>query len=165
MLQGQVDALLEGLDRQTEALAAAQGALAQTTAQVQSPDGLVRVTVDSSGSVVAVDLDPSTFTRTTPARLAEVVAATARAATAEVRARIAELMAPVTGAAAGLPDLSDLVAGAPSLRNLLPTVATEFAAATTAATAATAAADPAVPVPDDDLHDWRAPILREAHRG
>ncbi|QKT12967.1 YbaB/EbfC family nucleoid-associated protein [Rhodococcus sp. W8901] len=155
-LQEQVDALLAGLHEQTEALAAAQGAVANTTAQAESPDGLVRVTVDSSGAVVAVDFDPSTFTRTTPARLADVLADTARTAVAEVRARIAELMAPVAALTADFPDLPDLVAGAPSIRNLVPTVATEFAAGTE---------HPSIPAQDDDLHDWREPIMREAHRG
>lgn len=154
-LQAQVDTLLDGLRAQTEALAAAQGALAETTAQAASPDGLVRVTVDAAGAVTTVDVDASAFGRTTPARLAESFAAAACAATAQARARAAEILAPVTALAADLPDLPDIVPGAPSLRNLVPTEATEFTPA------------PANrPDPDaDELHDWRAPILREAHRG
>lgn len=154
-LQAQVDSLLDGLRTQTEALAAAQGAVASASAQAESPDGLVRVTVDAAGAVVAVDVEPSAFARTTPARLAESVTAAARAATEDVRSRVAEIMAPVTALAADMPDLSDFVPGAPSLRNLVPTVATEFTPET-----------PSRPDPeDDDVHDWRAPILREAHRG
>ncbi|QCQ92358.1 YbaB/EbfC family nucleoid-associated protein [Rhodococcus sp. SGAir0479] len=152
-LQAQVDTLLDGLRTQTEALAAAQGAVAGTTAQAESADGLVRVTVDAAGAVTSVEVDASAFGRTTPARLAEAFTAAARTATAEVRARVAEILAPVTALSADLPDLPDFVPGAPSLRNLVPTEATEFT-------------PPDRQDPDtDDLHDWRAPILREAHRG
>ena len=156
-LRAQVDGMLDALAAQTEAIAAAQGAVANTSAEAASPDGLVRVTVDAGGAVMSVSIDPGAFTRTTPDRLARSVGDAARAATADVRARVAELLAPVTAAAAGLPDLPDLVAGAPSIRNLVPSVATEFAGPTGPAIDSAADAD--------DLHDWRAPILREAHRG
>ena len=155
-LRAQVDAMLEGLQAQTEALAAAQGAVATATAEAESPDGLVRVTVDAAGAVLSVRVEPSAFTRTTPDRLAESVTAAARAAAADVRERVAEALAPVTAFAAGLPDLPDLVPGAPTMRNLVPTVATEFTSATTPS----CVADPDA----DDLHDWRAPIMRESHR-
>ncbi|PTR31201.1 DNA-binding protein YbaB [Rhodococcus sp. OK519] len=155
-LRGQVDAMLERLHEQTAALAAAQGAVASLTAEGASPDGLVRVTVDASGTVVSTRLDPAAFSRTTPERLADSFASAAQVAAHEARSRTGELMEPVAAMAADFPDLSDLVPGAPSIRNLVPTVATEFA--------------PGAPqegsVSDtNDLHDWRAPILREAHRG
>ncbi|WP_137725208.1 YbaB/EbfC family nucleoid-associated protein [Prescottella subtropica] len=148
-LRAQVDDMLGALQTQTEALAAAQGTVAGLTATAESPDGLVRVTVDAAGAVRSVSIAPAAFGRTTTERLAASVTAAAVAATADVRAQVAELLAPVTAAAASMPDLSDIVSGAPSLRNLVPTVATEFTPADIV----------------DDLHDWRAPILREAHRG
>ncbi len=154
-LRAQVDAMLEGFQAQSAALAAAQGAVAHTTAEAESPDGLVRVTVDAAGAVVSVRVGPAAFTRTTPDRLGESFSAAARAATADVRARVAELMAPVTALAAGIPDLPDLVPGSPSIRHLMPTVATHFTPAPTSPEVSDS----------DDLHDWRAPIMREAHRG
>lgn len=156
-LRAQVDVMLEGLQAQTEAFAAAQGAVADTTAQAQSPDGLVRVTVDAAGAVRSVVVAPTAFTRTTPERLAESFTAAAHAATAEARARVAELVEPVTAFAASLPDLADLVPGAPSMRGLFPTVATEFTAPTSMSAEADADAD--------ERYDWRAPIMTEAHRG
>ncbi|WFR73728.1 YbaB/EbfC family nucleoid-associated protein [Prescottella defluvii] len=155
-LRAQVDAMLEGFQAQTEALAAAQGAVASVTAEAESPDGLVRVTVDAAGAVVSARVEPTAFTRTSPDRLAESFTAAARAAAADVRARVAELMAPVAALTAELPDLPALVPGSPSIRNLVPTVATRFAPAATPSEASDA--------PSDDLHDWRAPIMREAHR-
>ncbi|MFC9516116.1 YbaB/EbfC family nucleoid-associated protein [Nocardiaceae bacterium NPDC056970] len=156
VLRERVDTMLERLHEQTAALAAAQGAVASLTAEGTSPDGLVRVTVDASGTVVSSRLDPAAFSRSTPERLAESFSAAAQLASHEVRSRTTELMAPVAAMAADLPDLTDLVPGAPSIRNLVPTVATEFVAEAPQADDAT---------DSDDLHDWRAPILREAHRG
>lgn len=158
-LHVRVDTMLERLHEQTAALAAAQGAVASLTAEGESPDGLVRVTVDASGTVVSTRLDPAAFSRSTPERLAEAFGVAAQVASREVRARAAELMAPVSELADEFPDLTDLVPGAPSIRNLVPTVASEFATDT---------ARDFAPDPDaasDDLHGWRAPILREAHRG
>lgn len=155
-LRERVDTMLERLHDQTAALAAAQGAVANLTAEGTSPDGLVRVTVDASGTVVSSRLDAAAFSRSTPERLAESFSTAAQVASNEVRSRTTELMAPVAAMAADFPDLTDLVPGAPSIRNLVPTVATEFVPGD-AHSGDTADAD--------DLHDWRAPILREAHRG
>ncbi|WP_420880988.1 YbaB/EbfC family nucleoid-associated protein [Rhodococcus sp. (in: high G+C Gram-positive bacteria)] len=155
-LRDRVDTMLERLHEQTAALAAAQGAVASLNAEGESPDGLVRVTVDASGTVVSTRLDPAAFSRSTPERLAESFAAAARVASHEVHSRTTELMAPVAAMAADFPDLTDLVPGVPSIRNLVPTVATEFAPGG----ARSSDVDES-----DDLHDWRAPILREAHRG
>ncbi|NKS97164.1 hypothetical protein GS498_07345 [Rhodococcus hoagii] len=153
VLRDRVDTMLERLHEQTAALAAAQGAAANLTAEGASADGLVRVTVDASGTVVSTRLDPAAFSRSTPERLADSFSAAAQAASHEVRTRATELMTPVAAMAAEFPDLTDLVPGAPSIRNLVPTVATGFAAAT-----------PQDAADADDRHDWRAPILREAHR-
>ncbi|RVW01197.1 YbaB/EbfC family nucleoid-associated protein [Rhodococcus xishaensis] len=156
-LRAQVDEMLGALQTQTEALASAKEAVSRTTAEAESPDGLARVTVDAAGAVLSVWIDPAAFARTTPDRLAASVDAAARAATTDVRARVRDLMAPVTAWGADKVDLPDLTPGAPSVRNLVPTVATEFDPAASRQT-----------VPDsdrDDVHDWRAPIMREAHGG
>ncbi|RVW01599.1 YbaB/EbfC family nucleoid-associated protein [Rhodococcus spongiicola] len=96
------------------------------TAEAESPDGLVRVTVDAAGVVLSVWIDPTAFTRTTPDRLAASVGAAARAASTDVRARVADPMAPVAARGTDRVDLPDPDPGGPSVRNLVPTVATEF---------------------------------------
>lgn len=116
-MKDQVDTLLENFERQTAQLRDAQAAAAETTAQVSSPDGLVRATIDAGGSLAKLEFAPNTFERTTPAQLANTVQTLVRQGSLQVKQKIAALMAPITE---GLPDLADLVEGAPSLAGLVP---------------------------------------------
>ncbi|MEJ2851813.1 MULTISPECIES: YbaB/EbfC family nucleoid-associated protein [unclassified Saccharothrix] len=116
-MKEQVHSLLDTFHRQTEMLREAQSAATQTTATLTSRDGLVRATVDSSGVLSALEITPSAFERSTPEALARSVVQLAREGAAQVKQQVAELMSPLT---ADLPDLADLVDGAPSLSALLP---------------------------------------------
>jgi len=49
-MKDRVDSLLEQFEKQTEQLRGAQAAAAETSATVTSQDGLVRATIDSTGS-------------------------------------------------------------------------------------------------------------------
>ncbi|MFJ7211127.1 YbaB/EbfC family nucleoid-associated protein [Amycolatopsis sp. NPDC098790] len=118
-MKDQVDTLLENFERQTAQLRDAQSAAAQTTAQVSSPDGLVRATIDAGGNLAKLEIAPNAFDRTTPAQLATTVQTVVRQGTLQVKQKIADLMAPITE---GLPDLADLVEGAPSLAGLVPQI-------------------------------------------
>jgi DNA-binding protein YbaB len=118
-MKDRMDTLLENFERQTEQLRDAQAAAAETTAQVSSPDGLVRATIDAGGSLAKLEFAPNTFERTTPAQLANTVQSLVRQGSLQVKQKIAALMAPITE---GLPDLSDLVEGAPSLAGLVPPI-------------------------------------------
>ncbi|MEV6874901.1 YbaB/EbfC family nucleoid-associated protein [Amycolatopsis sp. NPDC051128] len=118
-MKDQMDTLLENFERQTAQLRDAQAAAAETTAQVSSPDGLVRATIDAGGSLAKLEFAPNTFERTTPARLANTVETLVRQGSSQVKRKIADLMAPITE---GLPDLADLVDGAPSLAGLVPPI-------------------------------------------
>jgi DNA-binding protein YbaB len=118
-MKDQVDTLLENFERQTAQLRDAQAAAAETTAQVASPDGLVRATIDAGGSLAKLEFAPNTFERTTPAQLANTVQTLVRQGSLQVKQKIADLMAPITE---GLPDLADLVEGAPSLAGLVPPI-------------------------------------------
>jgi DNA-binding protein YbaB len=118
-MKDQVDTLLENFERQTAQLRDAQAAAAETTAQVASPDGLVRATIDAGGSLAKLEFAPNTFERTTPAQLANTVETLVRQGSLQVKQKIADLMAPITE---GLPDLADLVEGAPSLAGLVPPI-------------------------------------------
>lgn len=114
-----MDTLLENFERQTAQLRDAQAAAAETTAQMASPDGLVRATIDAGGSLAKLEFSPNTFERTTPAQLANTVQTLVRQGSLQVKQKIADLMAPITE---GLPDLADLVEGAPSLAGLVPPI-------------------------------------------
>ena len=118
-MKDRMDTLLENFERQTAQLRDAQAAAAETTAQVSSPDGLVRATIDAGGSLAKLEFAPNTFERTTPAQLANTVQSLVRQGSLQVKQKIADLMAPITE---GLPDLSDLVEGAPSLAGLVPPI-------------------------------------------
>ncbi len=118
-MKDQVDTLLEQFERQTAELRDAQAAAAETTAQVTSPDGLVRATIDAGGSLAKLEFQPNTFERTTPAQLANTVQTLVRQGSLQVKQKIADLMAPITE---GLPDLADLIEGAPSLQGLVPEI-------------------------------------------
>jgi DNA-binding protein YbaB len=118
-MKDRMDTLLENFERQTAQLRDAQAAAAETTAQVSSPDGLVRATIDAGGNLAKLEFAPNTFERTTPAQLANTVQSLVRQGSLQVQQKIAALMAPITE---GLPDLSDLVEGAPSLAGLVPPI-------------------------------------------
>lgn len=117
-MKDQVDGLLEQFERQTAQLRDAQAAAAETSATLTSPDGLVRATIDASGTLAKLEFVPTAFERTDPAKLANTVLHLVRQGSLQVKQQVADLMAPITE---GLPDLSDIIAGAPSLEGLLPT--------------------------------------------
>ncbi len=118
-MKNQVDELLEQFNRQTEQLHEAQAAAAQATATLTSPDGLVTVTVDAAGVLSQLRFAPNTFERSNPESLARTVQDLVRRGTLQVKQQVAELMRPLTE---DLPDLSDFIEGAPSLKGLLPEI-------------------------------------------
>jgi DNA-binding protein YbaB len=118
-MKDQMDTLLENFERQTAQLRDAQAAAAETTAQVNSHDGLVRATIDAGGNLAKLEFASNAFERTTPAQLANTVETVVRQGSLQVKQKIADLMAPITE---GLPDLADLVEGAPSLAGLVPQI-------------------------------------------
>ncbi|MFI9449150.1 YbaB/EbfC family nucleoid-associated protein [Amycolatopsis sp. NPDC052450] len=118
-MKDQVDTLLEQFERQTAQLRDAQEAASQTSATVVSQDGLVRATIDATGTLAKLEIQPNAFERTTPAQLANTVLTLVRQGSLQVKQQVADLMAPITE---GLPDLSDLIEGAPSLQGLMPSI-------------------------------------------
>jgi DNA-binding protein YbaB len=116
-MRDQVDSLLAQFDETTTRLREAQTAAAAVTVTVTSEDGLVTATVDPSGAPVDLRFASHAFDRVSPAALARSVLGVVRQAGMRAKREVAELMAPL---GAGLPDLSDLVEGAPSLKALLP---------------------------------------------
>ncbi|PTR37851.1 DNA-binding protein YbaB [Rhodococcus sp. OK611] len=124
-LQDQIDSMLDTLDRQARDLSGARAQIAQLRLRGESVDRLVRVETDSTGSVLSVDISPDAFRRSTPDSLALSVADAARDAAASAQREMMRLMGSVVAAGHEVPDLPDLVPGAPSLRDLLPSLGTE----------------------------------------
>ena len=121
-LRTRVDAMLDALTRQNDHLTAMPERLAAITAQVRSADDLVGVMVDGTGVPVRVEVAPDAFRRSTPEQLGDAVTTAAQRAAAQAREIARELVAPVLAVADEMPDLSDLVPGAPSLRHVTSTV-------------------------------------------
>jgi DNA-binding protein YbaB len=117
VLRERVGELLGDFEKRTAQLSEARQAAAALSAELTSPDGTVRVRLDSTGVLTQLHLSPTAFERTSPEALARAISDLVRQGTAQVRRQSADLMRPVTE---GLPDLSDLVPGAPSLSDMLP---------------------------------------------
>jgi DNA-binding protein YbaB len=144
-MKDQVDTLLEQFERQTAQLRDAQEAASQMSATVVSQDGLVRATIDATGTLAKLEIQPNAFERTNPAQLANTVLTLVRQGSLQVKQQVADLMAPITE---GLPDLSDLIDGAPSLQGLMPAIP-DFLAEE----------EPSAPAKSDD--DFEDPLLRK----
>ncbi|MGW5384905.1 YbaB/EbfC family nucleoid-associated protein [Nocardia sp. NPDC003963] len=76
-------------------------------------DGAVQVTVDCAGAVLEVCVTPAAM-RGTAGELSGLLTDTAREAARLAKERSAHLAAPLSDLAGGIPDLSELVPGAPT---------------------------------------------------
>lgn len=100
-------------------LAAVEKAREDLFATAARADGTVTVTVNSDGVVVETAVSDSYLDEHELADLGRHITAAAQDATRDVERRIAELLAPLARRRAEMPSLSDIVDGAPDLRDLL----------------------------------------------
>jgi DNA-binding protein YbaB len=105
---------------QMAGLAEVQRKRAALTGQATVADGTVQVTVNAQGVLVGTVIDEAYLDDYDFADLGDYVTEAARAAAQEVARRSAELLAPLTERRAKLPALSEIVPGAPDLRELFP---------------------------------------------
>ena len=83
-----------------------------------SPNDLARVTVNSSGVVTEIVIAEDAYRRSTPQQLTQDLNAAIRGA-AEAAAQVrAHVVAPIQSIVDSMPDVSEFVPGAPSLRDL-----------------------------------------------
>ncbi|MDV7089259.1 hypothetical protein GXW84_09120 [Rhodococcus sp. IEGM 248] len=147
-LQNQIDSMLATLDRQTQDLHAAQQQVAQLRVSGALADGLVQVVVNSVGGVVDVHLAPDAFRRSTPESLGRAMTEAARRAGEAAHTESMRIMGSIVDATETLPDLPDLVPGAPSLRDFLPRLEPDVGGG-----------EPDPDNPDDAR--WNRPVLRD----
>ncbi|WP_433663013.1 YbaB/EbfC family nucleoid-associated protein [Nocardia sp. CA-128927] len=121
-LRGQVDSLLETFEQQRRDLAEAQSTLASTTVTAWSSDNLIRVVSNAAGVPVEVHVEPEAFKRSSPEKLGRSITEAVQAAARQAVDATQQAIAPMEDVTAGLPDLSDLVPGAPSIRDLVRTM-------------------------------------------
>ncbi|MCP9625440.1 YbaB/EbfC family nucleoid-associated protein [Nocardia otitidiscaviarum] len=114
-IRNRVNNILDAVDEQHARLARVVEQLDAVRCTATSADGLVEVTVDVAGVLTDVRFAAGAL-RNEPEKLAASVTQAGRAAARLAHDRHRELLAPVAGAAEHLPDLPDLVPGAPSLR-------------------------------------------------
>ncbi|MDN2501463.1 YbaB/EbfC family DNA-binding protein [Nocardia nova] len=121
-LRLEVDSLLATFEQQKRELADVQERLAATTAEAWSADNLVRVVANVAGVVVEVHLEPEAFKRSTPEKLGRSMAEAAQAAARRAGELSQQALAPIQEVAGDVPDLSDILPGAPSIKDLMNTL-------------------------------------------
>ena len=134
ILREQVDSMLAAFDQQRRELADAQSRLTSTTGEAWSSDNLVRVVSNVAGVPLEVHLAPEAFKRSTPEKLGRSIAEAAQAAARTAAEKSRQALAPIEEIAGTLPDLSDLVPGAPGIKDLVRSMLPEPAARPPSAT-------------------------------
>ncbi|MET8877282.1 YbaB/EbfC family nucleoid-associated protein [Nocardia sp. NPDC004604] len=102
-------------EQQRAQLADIRDELSALSAKASSRDGSVEVTVDQSGIVTDVRLEPSAL-RGAAADLGRAVTEAAREAARLAHQRVSETIGPIEDIVGRMPDPEDLLPGAPSLR-------------------------------------------------
>ncbi|WP_260993721.1 YbaB/EbfC family nucleoid-associated protein [Mycobacterium deserti] len=108
-------------------IAAVQRKQAELTASAAVADGMVEVTVSAHGHVIATEIDESYLDEYELQELGDHITAAAQQAARTVADRAAEMMAPIADRRRFLPGLSEIVEGAPDLRDLAPQALDPFA--------------------------------------
>ncbi|MFE9328018.1 YbaB/EbfC family nucleoid-associated protein [Nocardia sp. NPDC052278] len=114
-IRNQVENILGVLTEQQAHRAEVQRKLDTARCTIPSADGLVEVTVDNSGVLIDVRFTADAA-HSTAEQLGRSVTEAGREAARRVREQATQILAPVAAAIHDLPDLPDLVLGAPSLR-------------------------------------------------
>ncbi|MEV6426591.1 YbaB/EbfC family nucleoid-associated protein [Nocardia sp. NPDC051463] len=115
-MRNQVEHMLDTLAEQRAQISEVYERLAAVRASASSTDGLVTVTVDGAGVLTDVRFAQAAF-RSTPERLGKSVTEAGRAAARSATEQNEAITAPIAAGADAMPDLPDLVPGAPSLRD------------------------------------------------
>jgi DNA-binding protein YbaB len=140
-MRHQMTDVLAMVQEQLADIAAVQRKQAELTATAGAADGLVEVTVNAAGQLTKTVIDESYLDEHEFDELADHITEAAQAAIGEATRRVAEMMAPISERRRGLPSLSQVMDGAPDLRDLAPPWLDPF----------TVARRPGIP--DDDGND------------
>lgn len=116
-IRNQVDHILDALAEQRAHLTDVHEKLSAVRCTAESADGLVEVTVDAGGVLTDVRFTQAAL-RVTPEQLGRSVTEAGREAARLAREQHAEIISPIVDEAGAVPDLPDLVPGAPSWREV-----------------------------------------------
>lgn len=128
-MRHQFTEVLAVVQEQMADIAAVHKKQAELTATGAAADGLVEVTVNAYGQLMKTVIDESYLDEYEFDELGDHITEAAEAAAREAARRMAEMMAPISERRKGLPSLSQVMEGAPDLRDLAPPWLDPFAAA------------------------------------
>ncbi|MBV7706484.1 YbaB/EbfC family nucleoid-associated protein [Nocardia nova] len=117
-LRSRVDEFQSEFDSEIGKLEDLHAKLAAMKVHATSPNRLARVTVNAAGRVTEVTVAEDAYRRSTPRQLTEDINAAIRGGVEAASAARDKLLAPIKNIVDGMADLSDIVPGAPSLRDL-----------------------------------------------
>lgn len=112
--------VLAQVQEQMADLAAVQRKQAELTASATAADGLVEVTVNAHGHLTQTVIDEAYLDEFEFSELADHITEAAQAAIRNAATQIAEMMAPILERRKSLPGLSEIIDGAPDLRDFKP---------------------------------------------
>ncbi|WP_433657918.1 YbaB/EbfC family nucleoid-associated protein [Nocardia sp. CA-128927] len=117
-LRSTLDVIQDDFDREIEELGAVQRKLAAMKVHATTPTSLARVTVNASGVVTEITIADDAYRRSTPRQLTEELNTAIRGAVEAATEARQKVLAPITSIVDGMPDLNEIIPGAPSLRGL-----------------------------------------------
>ncbi|MEV0107190.1 YbaB/EbfC family nucleoid-associated protein [Nocardia sp. NPDC050799] len=113
-MRSRMHELLDAYEQQQTQVGEVHQQLVDLRVRATTSDGSVQVTVDSTGAVLEVCVTPAAM-RGTAGQLSGLLTDTAREAARLAKEQAAAVAAPLAGLAGGMPDLSELFPGTPSL--------------------------------------------------
>jgi DNA-binding protein YbaB len=115
----QMDEVMDLLQEQMADVAALQRKQAALTASAAVADGLVEVTVNAQGRLLKTAIDESYLDEHEFEELADHITEAARRAADNAARRVSEMIVPISERRKIFPTLSEIVEGAPDLRDLM----------------------------------------------
>jgi DNA-binding protein YbaB len=112
--------VLAQVQEQMADLAAVQRKQAELTASATAADGLVEVTVNAHGHLTQTVIDETYLDEFEFEELSGHITEAAQGAIRTAATQIAEMMAPILERRKTLPGLSEVMGGAPDLRDFMP---------------------------------------------
>jgi DNA-binding protein YbaB len=119
-LRHEMTEVLALVQEQMADIADLQRKQAAVTAKAAAADGLVQVTVNANGQLIETDIDESYLDEHEFSELADHITEAAQAATRDAARQLTEMMVPISERRKQFPSLSEVVDGAPDLRDLVP---------------------------------------------
>ncbi|MFE3192741.1 YbaB/EbfC family nucleoid-associated protein [Nocardia sp. NPDC059240] len=117
-LKSALESAQADFDREMAEIGDIHAKLAALKVHATTPSGLARITVNASGMVTEISIADDAFGRCTPKQLTAELNTTIRGGVEAASQARAQVMQPVQAIVDGMADLSEIIPGAPNLREL-----------------------------------------------